>query len=352
MKRLLCIVLCLVMTVFTLASCGEDIIGEFLENYPEIDDTVEELTLNVLIIAGEGTTSIAKDTVSQKLTQYAKEDFNTILNITYLSEADYAATVKSSCSANSKPRADIVLINSAELANSLVNDGLIVDLTDFYKSDDYGTLNVDVTPSLLEAAKINGKLYTVPNNHVVGQYEYLMMKKSAVRALYYSDEQIATIDTAEEIEALRAQLAAAFPSEDINSLIALKTGGHAEIGADSGYLYNVLKKPRVTAADAHGSAFAIVNGTKDANRCMEIIYAFNTDAEYKNTLQYGVEGANYTIDSETGNVIRVKTGESVYNMNNLYTGNAFIAYPCDEIGWSKADIDAGLLHNQNSVFEG
>lgn len=352
MKRLLCIVLCLVMTVFTLASCGEDVIGEFLENYPEIDTTVEELTLNICIIAGEGTTSIAKDTVRQKLTQYAKEDFNTILNFTFYTEAEYAEAVKSACKEDSKPRADIVLINSKELANSLVNDGLLVDLTDFYKTNDYGTLNVDITPTILSAAKINDKLYTVPNNHVVGQFEYVMMKKSAVRALYYSDEQIAGIDTAEEIEALRTALATAFPSEDINTLISVKNGGYAQIGADSAYLYNVLKKPVVTADDAHAGAFAIVKGTKDANRCMEIIYAFNTDSEYKNTLQYGVEGANYTIDSQTGVVTRVKTGDSVYNMNNLYTGNAFIAYPCEEIGWTSADITSGLLHNQSTVFEG
>ncbi len=350
MKRLLCILLCLVMTVFCLASCGEDVIGEFLENYPKVDNSVEELTLNICIIAGEGTTTIAMDTVEQKLTQYAKEDFNTILNISYISEAEYKDAIDSATAQDSKPRADIILINSTDMITSLVEDGLVVDLTDFYKTDEYGTLNVDIASTLLSAAKINDKFYTVPNNHVVGTYEYVKMKKDAVRYIYASDEEIALVNNEEKINELSAKLAAALPSEDISTLISVQSGTYADLNADPAYHYNVLKYPTVTADDAHSSAFAIVNGTKDANRCMEIIYAFNTNAKYKNTLQYGVEGANYLIDKDTGNVIRVSSGESVYNMNNIYTGNAFIAYPCPEIGWTTEAIAAGESHNQQTVL--
>ncbi len=346
MKRLLCIILCLVMTVFTLASCGEKPIGEFLENYPKVDNSVEEITLNVYVIVGEGTTSIATDTVRQKLTQYSKEDFNTILNINFVPEAEYATKIASVTAADSKSRADIILVNSTNMVNSLVTAGALEDLTEFYKTDDYGTLNVDVAPKLLEAAKIKDKLYTVPNNHVVGAFEYLMIKKEAVRELYYSDEKIAEIDTDEEIAALKAALVAKFGEENIDTLIKVTTGRYDAIGQDTAYLYNILKNPVVTADDAHCSAFAIVKGTKDANRCMEIIYAINTNAKYKNTLQYGVEGANYLVNEATNEITRIKVGENVYNMNNLYTGNTFISYSCPELSWTASDIEAGKLHNQ------
>lgn len=75
--------------------------------------------------------------------------------------------------------------------------------------------------------------------------------------------------------------------------------------------------PYITSADAHESSFAIIaqDGTEEANlvhyeRCMEVIYALNTDGEFKNLLQYGVPNTHYLrvetyVDALTGTILNV-----------------------------------------------
>lgn len=75
--------------------------------------------------------------------------------------------------------------------------------------------------------------------------------------------------------------------------------------------------PFVTTAEAHASSYAIIaqDGTEEANlvhyeRCMEIIYALNTEADFKNLMQYGVPNTHYLqvdtyVDALTGKVLEL-----------------------------------------------
>ena len=351
MKKLLCMILCLVLSVFVLAACAEEEIGSYLENYPETEDEVEELTINICIICEDGTQDLAKTTVEQKLTQYAKEDFNTTLEIDYYSASEYASKIADRLKSGSNDVPDIILVNSASMLEELVKDDKVEDLTAFYNTNTYGKLNVAITQTILEKAKIDDKLYCVPNNHVVGEYEYLLVNKEKAREFYYSDEQIKAMNSYALTSEIREKLTAKYGSDLMENYVKVVKGNYQDLAKyrAEGYHCNILSYPTVDTEEALSSSFAVVKGTKDPARCMEIIYAINTVSKYRNTLQYGVEGATYTVNETTGVVTRTSTGENVYYMNLEYTGNVFTALPCDEIGWTKAAIENGEKQNKESI---
>ena len=82
-------------------------------------------------------------------------------------------------------------------------------------------------------------------------------------------------------------------------------------------------------------------------KCMRIIYALNTDAKLKNLLQYGYENTNYKFvrnekHEATDYVTLIKSEQVTYEMNPIYTGNLFISYYCDELGWNE-EIYSNIL---------
>ena len=86
---------------------------------------------------------------------------------------------------------------------------------------------------------------------------------------------------------------------------------------------------------------------------MKIIYALNTDAQLKNMLQYGYVGTNYRFiknhKNENTNYITLEKGaEVVYQMNPVHTGNLFISYYCEELGWNETVHNNILKQNADA----
>ncbi len=104
----------------------------------------------------------------------------------------------------------------------------------------------------------------------------------------------------------------------------------------SKYEVKVLEKPVATSETTGEYMLGISKYASDADRCMEIITFLNTNAEFRNLLQYGIEGTNYRIDEVTGKLERLNRN---YMMNIYTTGNTFIAYPEEDMpldAWDKA----------------
>ncbi len=97
---------------------------------------------------------------------------------------------------------------------------------------------------------------------------------------------------------------------------------------ESKYVVKVLGKGMATTESIGQYMFGISKYTRDADRCMEIITLITTNSEIRNLLQYGIEGYNYKIDSETGKLQRLN---QEYMMNLFATGNTFIAYPEEDM---------------------
>lgn len=536
MKKILCAILCVTLAMFALVGCAEDVIGQFLEEYDYVPEEIEPLTLNLYIIGGEGSSKNAQDTVNQRIATYTQDKYFTTLNVIYVSESNYKETIAAKTAAGAENRADIVLINSKEMMDTLYQGGLLTDLTEFYNSDDFGKLNVQLAADLLAASYINvtetvdgqevttPKIFTVPNNRVVGQYTYLTIDKAIAREYYISDSILATYTSLQQIQknnlwrtieldgknpaqyitqtvipdsvipylnksyycnivetpadvengeykylVIDKEIAAKYAiTEDVIATYtdyeAAKNGDLwtkitdakedpkayiKEITANklakqiiedpNAYHCNVIEKneedktskvivinsaiaqqynfdeaelstytdiekvmtknlwqrllddginpadyikeevgmyedkavleaqnkycnisayPTVTAEDAFSSAFAIVNGTKDAKRAMEIVYAINNDIELRNMLQYGVKDTNYkvheiNIGTEAVPVkiyyVERNVGEKVsYVMDLKLTGNVFNAYYCNELGWTREVSDNGRKQNDDS----
>ena len=121
-----------------------------------------------------------------------------------------------------------------------------------------------------------------------------------------------------------------------NAAVKLVKGGW-ELQAEYADQYEILimGAPRATEADVFGSMFAVGGSTIASDRAVEIITYLNTNAELRNLLQYGIEGVNYTLETETIDEIEyqyvVPSPDNKYVMDIEKTGNMFIAHPdCKE----------------------
>lgn len=478
MKKLLSLILCLTIAVLALVGCAEEPIGDY--EYDYVPESVEELSLNLYIVGGNESHEHAEETVRQRIAQYTKQKYHTTVNVIFVSEDEYAATVTAKTAIGAANKADIVLINSKSMMDQLYTGGYLENLTEFFGSQKYGKINVQIAKDILAAAVIQetsnidgvdtviNSYYAVPNNYVVGEYEYLLIDKATAKEYYIGLEEIATYESLEyvketnlwimldanglnpqdyikvetlsenEIEALEethfvntlkevappegdpdpapqtegddngetpntpkyyevvtVDKAVAeqygYDAEEISSytdIEALKAGRVTlwhkllKTGKDpaqyirldygmyedkvafeaAGNYCNVLSYPTATAEDVYKSAFAVVKGTKNPERAMEIIYAINTDTELRNLLQYGVKDTHFTLEEiNVGtdekpikvNVVTMKNAledgeKSVYRMNLLYTGDIFNAYYCDAYDWTYEAASNGRIQNFQS----
>lgn len=101
------------------------------------------------------------------------------------------------------------------------------------------------------------------------------------------------------------------------------------------YYIHVYETPTATQKDVFAGAFAISAYTKNFDRAIEVLVALNTDPTIRNLLQYGIEGVHYELDDED----RAVMISNDYNMNLLYTGNAYMAYPSEDMDPDQWEYD-------------
>ncbi len=371
MKKIISSILCLILAVVMLVGCSDDVIGAYIEKYPKPEEK-EDISLNLYVICDDKTSDNAKVTVSQRIADYTSGKYDTTVNVVYSSASEYEGVVRTAIAAG---KADIVLINSQSLMNELYTQSLLANLTEYIKGDTYGTLNARIATALLNAYAIDDQLYCVPNNHVIGEYTYLVVNRNMAEYFYMgSPSELASFDTVEEYASLKTlfetdgdlsgaqtiknQLLEAGLVTDldinapIDSYVNIVTGMYEDKAAWEavGYACNVVSMPTVSLDNY--SAYAILSNTVNVERAMEIVYALNTDETFHNYLQYGISGTNY-MSYEEGYVVRM-SGEndknSFYYMNPLYTGDIFASYYCEELGWDENAKYYGNLQNHEAVF--
>lgn len=91
--------------------------------------------------------------------------------------------------------------------------------------------------------------------------------------------------------------------------------------------------PKAEAEDIYEGVYAISKYAEEyADRCMHVLNALTTNAEYRNLFAYGVENVNYMVDEETGLITKnnVKP-ENVYDMDIYLTGNVFLVKQNDQM---------------------
>lgn len=310
-----------------------------------------------------------------------------------------------------KNKPDFFLINSPEMMKALYEKGHLADITEFFNPALYEKrveihpeeknkfhaelikktekLQNTIAESLMDASIIlediydettkqtltHEKNYCVPNNRVVGSYTYLLIHRDTAEEVGYvgSKAQLASFKTYESTEALRDAIEAKGLNPD--DYVKEVTGRYEDKamyeqgtypGDDKKYACNIVSYPQVAGLDVVGienvpatvdnvfnSAFA-VGKYSDLDRCMEMIYALNTDATLYNLLQYGVQDTNYTIDAKTGLVdySQINQEENKYLMSPIYTGNMLNEDLLESASWTKNDkANAKSQNEQSSVYK-
>ena len=394
MKRLIAMLLAVVLLSVALVSCDEYDADFWRDKYPKNDDTVYDVYYDFYIIVEDGTDEPAKVTVNDSINQQIKK-YNTQIKIHYLTATEYEAQLTADLAAtpdlsNTEYReykygGRIVLINN----KAMLDNYSFANLASYIESDKFGDLRPDYASPLLEAAYINGALKGIPNNRVFGGYDYIKIDREiAERKLGFSAQTTLTAITSLEdegalalkakIEEYNAQTATTDDDLVVSDVISLVTDMPYEYKYieeakkvtetdRQQWIVNVAEYPIASADEAYASAYGIIPSANlmgkkknaegvevDAvlvdyiDRAMEIIYALNKDANLRNTLQYGVKGANYTVDSN-GFVTKISDTDREYNMNIEYTGNVFKAYFCGT--WTSDAAKYGLEQNKQSVLE-
>lgn len=416
MKKLIAAILCALLTCFALASCAEEDIKDHandeLDRYhgfykPEV---VVKLHYNLYIITENGNSEAeinAETTVQAKINQILGDNYNTMVTIHYLSADEYAAKVddavanigNSAGTTNSVTNGgSIVLITGKDMYDSLMSKNALVDMRGFLDTNAYGKLNTQITPTLLDSAKVDvdgvEKMFFLPNDHIIGEYSYTVIDRSiAEGVLNFSaqSELYEMLITDGENNEMAQELVDAYEANKANladitldDVIKEVKGSYADkaLWESKGYVCNISKYPTVTPDETYVAGFGILtpptyeedlddnaetsNADFLAMRAMDVIYAINADFEVRNLLQYGVEYANYKlvesdeVDSNGDKVKYVEFIDDNYKMNLLFTGDMFNSYNCssnvwkigDENGnWSYVFATNGDKQNSDSVFD-
>ena len=394
MKRIISLALCAVLMCVALVGCGERAVGEYMEHYKDfVSDPVVKLNFDLYIITDsddskEAETAMA--TVEAKINQYLDDDFDSTVSIHYLSADEYVNTVRSIDNSsvgklvdNSRYNAgSIVLIVGEEMYDELMAKNALVDLRGYLDTTDFGQLKAQITSTLLDFVKVENddkteSLYMIPNDHVIGEYEYTVINRAIAEGKYSFSAQSELLDmvivdgepnklASELIDAINYNRA--YKVSDVIKVVNGNYEDRAEWEAQ-GYVCNVSKYPEVTAEIAYAAGFGILNSSDIMNpakegqvlvskaecerRAMEILYSINSDVDVRNLLQYGVENSNYTFETKKvttpdGKEIEVKyvnpIPENKYVMNLLYTGDVFKAYYCEDTVWSVGEASGAWTY--------
>lgn len=124
------------------------------------------------------------------------------------------------------------------------------------------------------------------------------------------------------------------PAEGQTAALTIKEMDYAEytsyLSDASEYYPIILKNPTIQAEDVYGSMFGVCSKTKNSSSCMSILTFLNTNAEFRNLLQYGVVDETYRLEPDPNDYTRHTVeylSEHPYKMDIFKTGNAFIADP-------------------------
>ncbi len=373
MKKFLAIFLCVLLSICMLASCGEDEYGKVPDNYPDPKEDDDNIIVNLYMIYDSESDKAALDTVRDRFRERTTVKYGITVELHFVSEEEYESKVLDATKLEregDKVNVNILLVNSSEIMAELLDTNRLVDLSTYvFENADrsnknlvkkYGSFN-EISGKLIEAIRgEDGSFYAMPNNHIIGEYEYLVINEEmAKQTLKYTGEELAKIvsfDINSESYELYKNLC-----DEIDEYEG-RTGAYvdyvtrvygsyqlkAQLEA-AGNVCNIISYPTVTADEAYSTAFAIVDSGDVANeKAMEIIYKLSTDKELRDFLQYGVKGTTYTVD-EDGNIQMIDDEGKKYRLNIEYTGNVFIASFCNEIKWTKEIAQSGEMQNSEAI---
>lgn len=490
---LLLLSLALLVSVLTLVACGDDEQNTDGNEVVE-DNTRTPISLNFYIITDERTTDEAKQLMQAAFNEVSESKYSTHVEFVFCTEAEYRETLDSHFakieggeveipsqieSMNGEReyyvdelgqtklkfpeiedgQIDIVLVTGKDMLTDYVDAGRLRNLNEDL-SGTFKSIRSYINTDLYNGVALNGQWYSVPNNKVLGSYNYLLINKAEAAECYlnpedfyytygvynrtaYDFERVQTLVEAvrlkneknEGVDGYEPKIpllsefdfpAAEFWTVDgtpsvfftpydaftergdyiglvnpllpydtdvkntqqldnsgavrsylsyLNLIVSSREKGYTSIplgAADDAefavavmrgdyslrkqysddYMVLVLDNPRLEEADMFTSMLAVTNYTRNSDRAMEIISDLTTNKELRNILQYGAKGTHFTTYTEKVDgqeITMAKRLSNDYIMNLEYTGNAFMAYPCEQDGHTAKVWIEGMLQNNEAL---
>lgn len=248
--RLFCLALCVLMFASIFAGCSQteepDIVQQDIAPRPPV-------SINFWIITDKKTTPAAQEAVEKAFNDIVKSRFTTYVDLVFFTEDEYRTALENklieideqkkreeeeakrkkeeerSKSSGSKSagksttattteyveetetntyglpelkypkvsdyQVDIVLIKGYDMYSSLVKGNRLLAL-DSYLTAEAKQLVKYIYPTFLSQAKINNATYAIPNNHVIGEYTYLLINKELADKYYYDPDAFTSITDA------------------------------------------------------------------------------------------------------------------------------------------------------------
>ncbi len=113
-------------------------------------------------------------------------------------------------------------------------------------------------------------------------------------------------------------------AEGQKSAVSFVTGAASDAAAyQDDYYVVVVDYPLASDQDIYDNMFAISAYSSNISKSMQVITLLNTDEAFRNLFLYGIEGTNYTRNSD-GTVTMTRNNK--YKMDIAKTGNEFLAY--------------------------
>lgn len=276
MKKFLCIVMCLTMFLLpTLTGCGATDTASDSDAVADTEVVRYPMTLSLWLPTDENTTEEAVKLVETELNKLTTAKYDTAIELHAISADDYAKAIEDKLlsiddvkKAQEQAKADaeqervdnihsgivagdvtepeeedvaetefeaettvdeygqsvtiypaveddqldIFLVKGYEEYLNYIDEGLVQSL-DSEMSDIGKKLSAYIYPHFLEMADIDG-LYGIPNNHQLGEYQFLLVNKRLVDEWDYSADELTTLLNCEEF---------------ISDMGALKAAGNASL---------------------------------------------------------------------------------------------------------------------------
>ena len=104
--------------------------------------------------------------------------------------------------------------------------------------------------------------------------------------------------------------------------------------------YHVIPvyKPHTTTESVYNSMFAVSSTSSDSARAFKVLSLLYTNPQFVNTLLYGVQNVNYTLDAATGMVTKMEN--SGYSMNRYGVGNVFLTKQSTDMTAEELELSA------------
>ena len=378
MKRFLGLFLLLTMLCLALVGCGKsdlDKSKEYIEKN-QLVDLNPKRTLSFCLVTDEKLNVAALSTMENQFNALLEISHNTHLDFINLTTAEYAAWLDMKLDAVEDAREadtgsgdneivlgnmfpeikdtqfDILLVTSFEMLTELIDAERLYELTDFLASTKYRNIKNYVTESFLTEAKIDGRTFAIPNCTLMGEYEYLLVDKAAAEKFGYF--HASDLTNWESTASLRALIEGSgdytfTDPYDANAPIRLVKGNYEmRTEFDSDCFWYVEKTPTANRSAIFSSMFAISAYSIDPDRAMQVLYAINSNPEYRTMLQYGVLNTTYRL--ENGVVEFPENPPYGYSVNPYYVGNYFALYPAKDLGETAELMSGWKIQNSELTF--